>query len=206
MFRDLVCFLYLQVFSPTIVTLCFSPLTGPTTACSYLPYGIGFSASADDRASPGKDGVATPTTAGTTDCAEQDGLDSRVIMVQERLLESLLLAPAEEQLSSSSSSSTYLLHQSTGDKGGGRAGPVSMDVEGEGGDSSGTSGARGGVTVGSDTSTGKSNIPTAIQVVASMVDSALQVRTVLLKYIPHTRWSNTTQTPQWIEGSSRFRQ
>lgn len=112
-------------------------------------------------------------------------MDSRVIMVQERLLESLLQAPAEEQSSiSSSSSSSSLLQQSTGDKDDGRSAPVSMDVDGEGGDSSGASGAGGETTVVSDTSKqSKNDIPTAIQVVASMVDSVLQVRTVLLFFV-----------------------
>lgn len=149
------------------------------------------------RVPPGKDGTATPTMTGPTNGAEQDVPGSRIIMVQERLLEVLLLtpaatanigAPAEEQWSSSLPSPR---HQPTGDEDSGRSAPVSMDVEGEG-DSSGTSGAEGGVAGEVDPTTGKSDLPTAFQVVASMVDRALQVKKAL-KYLPHRAYP-TKQT------------
>lgn len=139
---------------------------------------------------------------GTTDGEEQDGLDGRVLMVQERLLEALLLtsaatgkvaAPVREH----SSSSPSLLHEPTGDEDRKRSAPILMDVDVEGGgDSGGMRGAEGGVAVGSDSTTGKSDVPTAIQVVASMVDSALQVRKVL-KHLSH-RTAPTTQTRRWL--------
>lgn len=134
-----------------------------------------------DWVPPGEDGAATPTTTtGTPDGAKHDGLDSCVTMVQERLLEALLLAPAatakatvptEEHVPSSS-----LPRLPTAEEDSGRSAPVSMDVEGEEGEPSGmTTVAEGGITVGLDPTTGKSDVPTAVQVVASMVDSALQV-------------------------------
>ena len=122
--------------------------------------------------------------------AEQDDgpLDGRLMMVKERLLEALLAAPppaaapgaADAGAASPCSFPPQPTTEGDGDRGPPPA-PAPMDVEDGGGAASPAAAADVPATADTpsaaadDASVRSGEVPTAVQVVASMVDSALEV-------------------------------
>eukprot|EP00903_Cladosiphon_okamuranus_P017696 g16295.t1 len=129
-----------------------------------------------EQTSAGATIPATPTMPSATRSDDCPNHDSRVTMVQERLLEALLLSPPAPAAATvaAQESPTATEHDDRG-----RASPttsVPMDVD-VGVDAAGQGAERVCETADDEAETaaeGRGAVPTALQVLASMVDSALQ--------------------------------
>lgn len=120
---------------------------------------------------------ATPKPSATTGPRDSANHDTRVTMVQERLLEALLLSPPAPAAVTAAAPEAPTATGDDGDRG--RSTPASMEVDVEAGVDAGGQGGAESVRETADdeaVAEGCGAVPTVVQVVVSMVDSALQVR------------------------------